>query len=316
MFDTTTTAIRCQLETLTDRSPTGKERPWKEHKMHNEYLAMAYDDIDPAKAIRLRDCATSLSFDVTSDGGKRLATANFCRVRLCPMCQWRRSIKTFGQTMEVLQALGDKWRYIFLTLTLRNCQPEELDATMALVLSGWNRLSQTKEYKAAVHGHMRTLEVTHNLEDDTYHPHIHALLAVRPSYFKHKTYIKQDRWTELWQRSARLDYTPIVYVERCKGTQPHQIAEAAKYAVKSGDYIIPDDWQLTVETVRLLDKVLANRRFVAWGGIMADVRRQLRLDDTEDGDLVHVDKDQDKPDKAHRVYYSWASGYNQYIREP
>ena len=70
MFDTTTTAIRCQLETLTDRSPTGKERPWKEHKMHNEYLAMAYDDIDPAKAIRLRDCATSLSFDVTSDGGR------------------------------------------------------------------------------------------------------------------------------------------------------------------------------------------------------------------------------------------------------
>lgn len=315
MFDTTTTATRCQLETLTDRSATGRERPWREHKVHNEYLAMAYDEVDPAKAIRLRDCATSLSFDVTSDGGKRLATANFCRVRLCPMCQWRRSLKTFNQAMEVLQALGDKWHYVFLTLTVRNCQPEELDATMALVLSGWNRLSQTKEYKAAVQGHMRTLEVTHNLVDDTYHPHIHALLAVRPSYFKHKTYIKQDRWTELWRRSARLDYTPIIHVQRCKGTSPEAIAEAAKYAVKVGDYLIPDDWQLTIETVRLLDKVLANRRFVAWGGIMADVRRQLRLDDTEDGDLVHVDKDQDKPDKAHRVYYSWASGYNQYLRE-
>lgn len=284
--------------------------------MHNEYLAMAYDEVDPAKAIRLRDCATSLSFDVTSDGGKRLATANFCRVRLCPMCQWRRSLKTFNQAMEVLQALGDKWRYIFLTLTLRNCQGSDLDATLTNVLQSWSRLAKTKEYKAAVHGHMRTLEVTHNLEDDTYHPHIHALLAVRPSYFTGRTYISQDRWTELWRRSARLDYAPIVNIEACKGTQPHQIAEAAKYAVKSGDYIIPDDWQLTVETVRLLDKVLANRRFVAWGGIMADVRRQLRLDDVDDGDLIHVEPDQDKPDKASRIYYSWASGYNQYIREP
>lgn len=283
--------------------------------MQNQYLALAYDDIDPQKAVRLRDCATSLSFDVSTAGDKRLATANFCRVRLCPMCQWRRSLKTFNQAMEVLQALGDKWRYVFLTLTVRNCQPEELDATLTNVLQSWSRLAKTKEYKAAVHGHMRTLEVTHNLEDDTYHPHIHALLAVRPSYFTGRTYISQDRWTELWRRSARLDYAPIVNIEACKGTQPHQIAEAAKYAVKSGDYIIPDDWQLTVETVRLLDKVLANRRFVAWGGIMADVRRQLRLDDTEDGDLVHVDKDQDKPDKAHRVYYSWASGYNQYLRE-
>lgn len=112
-----------------------------------------------------------------------------------------------------------------------------------------------------------------------------------------------------------MDYTPVVNIETCKGTQPHQIAEAAKYAVKSGDYIIPDDWQLTVETVRLLDKVLANRRFVAWGGIMADVRRQLRLDDTEDGDLINIDKDKIKSEDGKQVCYSWASGYNQYIRE-
>ena len=315
MSDTTTTTTRCQLETLTDLSPTGKERPWKEHKMNNEYLAAAYDEVDRAKAIRLRDCAKALTFNVQADGTKRLATANFCRVRLCPMCQWRRSIKTFGQAMEILKALGDKWRYVFLTLTVRNCSADDLESTMTKALQGWQRLSQTKEYKAAVHGHMRTLEITHNLKDNTYHPHIHALLAVRPSYFKHKTYITQARWTELWRRSARLDYTPVVNIETCKGTQPHQIAEAAKYAVKSGDYIIPDDWQLTVETVRLLDKVVANRRFVAWGGIMADVRRQLRLDDTEDGDLINIDKDKIKSEDGKQVCYSWASGYNQYIRE-
>lgn len=315
MSYTTTSVIRCQLDILTDRSPTGKERPWRDHKLHNQYLAMAYDDIDPAKAVRLRDCATSLSFDVALDGGKRLATANFCRVRLCPMCQWRRSLKTFGQAIDVLRELGDKWRYVFLTLTLRNVSGGELDTTVTHMMQSWQRLSQTKDYKAAVHGHMRTLEITHNLADNTYHPHMHALLAVRPSYYSGQRYMSQARWTELWQRSARLDYTPIVHVESCKGTQPHQIAETAKYAVKSGDYIIPDDWQLTVDTVALLDKVLANRRFVAWGGIMADVRRQLRLDDVDDGDLIHVEPDQDKPDKAHRVYYSWASGYNQYVQD-
>lgn len=316
MLNTTTTTIRCQLDTLTDRSPTGKERPWREHKLHNQYLAMAYDDVDPAKAARLRDCATLLGFAALPDGSRRLDRANFCRVRLCPMCQWRRSLKTFGQATQVIQSLGGKWRYIFLTLTLRNVSGNDLDATITHMLQSWQRLAQTKAYKAAVHGHMRTLEITHNLTDNTYHPHMHALLAVKPSYFSGQRYISQAAWTELWKRSARLDYTPIVNAEACKGTQPHQIAEAAKYAVKSGDYIVPDDWQLTVDTVRLLDKVLANRRFVAWGGIMADARRQLRLDDAEDGDLVHVDSTpDDTPQDTPRVWYSWASGYNQYIRD-
>lgn len=315
MFDTTTTAIRCQLETLTDRSPTGKVRPWKEHKVQNQYLALAYDDIDPQKAVRLRECATSLAFDVSADGAKRLATANFCRVRLCPMCQWRRGLKLFGQATQIMQAMGDKWRYIFLTLTVRNCQPEELDTTLTHVCKSWQRITQTKAYKGAVTGgYMRSLEITHNLQDDTYHPHIHAILAVKPSYFT-RGYISQDRWTAMWADAARLGYTPVVHIQRCKGTTPAAIAEVAKYAVKPGDYLVADDWQLTTDTVQLLDRVLAGRRFVSFGGQMAATKRQLGLDDVDDGDLIHVEPDQDKPVKAHRVYYSWASGYNQYVQD-
>lgn len=78
MSDITTTVTRCQLETLTDRSATGKERPWKEHKVSNEYLAMAYDEVNPAKAARLRDCATDLfsaSCRMGSSGWKRQTSA-------------------------------------------------------------------------------------------------------------------------------------------------------------------------------------------------------------------------------------------------
>jgi plasmid rolling circle replication initiator protein Rep len=316
MSYTTTTTICCQLDILTDRAATGRERPWREHKVSNDYLAKAYDDVDPAKAVRLRDCATSLSFDVSADGSKRLATANFCRVRLCPMCQWRRGLKLFGQATQIMQAMGDKWRYIFLTLTVRNCTGNDLDSTLTHVLQSWSRMTRTQAWRTSIQGgYMRSLEVTHNLEDNTYHPHIHAILAVKPSYFQGGKYISQDQWTAMWADAARLDYTPVVHVQRCKGTSPEAIAEVAKYAVKVGDYLIADDWQLTVDTVRLLDRVLAGRRFVSFGGQLAATKRQLGLDNIDDGDLIHVEPDQDKPDKAHRVYYSWASGYNQYIRD-
>ena len=39
------------------------------------------------------------------------------------------------------------------------------------------------------------------------HPHYHALLLVKPSYFT-KNYIKQSEWVEMWQKALRADYAP------------------------------------------------------------------------------------------------------------
>ena len=38
-------------------------------------------------------------------------------------------------------------------------------------------------------GYMRAIEVTYNQQEDTYHPHIHCIFAVKAQYFT-KGYIK------------------------------------------------------------------------------------------------------------------------------
>lgn len=57
---------------LDDRSATGRVRPWREKKIANELLAIAYDSVNPDKAARLRGCGSYLSFAVQPDGEKRL----------------------------------------------------------------------------------------------------------------------------------------------------------------------------------------------------------------------------------------------------
>ena len=94
-------STKCQEEILSDKSKNGKERPWAEYKLSNSYLAIAYDEVDESKANRLRDCASWLEFSRTEEGLK-LHKANFCRVRLCPICAWRRSLKTFGQVFKIV----------------------------------------------------------------------------------------------------------------------------------------------------------------------------------------------------------------------
>ncbi len=91
----------------------------------------------------------------------------------------------------------------------------------------------------------RSLEITYNKEDDTYHPYFHLILAVNKSYFTDKDYyLSQENWTRLWKESLQVDYTPVVDVRRVKSKDKNfskVIAETAKYTVKSEDFLIKEE---------------------------------------------------------------------------
>ena len=305
-----------QNQVLLDVTSTGRQIDWGARKMANEYLAMAYDDIDKHIADRLRGCATRLVYGIGEDGRRRLRAANFCRVRLCPICQWRRSLKLYGQMRQVT----DPKAYIFLTLTVRNCLLDDLSRTLDVITEGVRRLMQYREVCKAVDGWYRGTEITHNLDTsspdyDTYHPHIHMVMAVKPSYFKSRYYLSQRRWVELWKQAVGVDYTPVCDVRRIKGDTADAVSEATKYAAKSKDYIILDDWDLTVETVRGLDAALRNRRLVGFGGCLLSARRALQQVDPDKADLVQVGDNTDSVKDVYHESYAWHSGYTQYIRE-
>lgn len=287
--------------------------------MANELLSVAYEEIDARKSERLRDCGRFLSFTVGADGTKRLKHMSSCRVRLCPLCAWRRSLKVHAHTIKILDAVDGDYAYIFLTLTVRNCKGVELAKTIDAMMDAWDKLARRKQFRKAVKGWYRGLEVTHNVDFkspsyDTFHPHFHTLLAVRRGYFTSQEYITKDEWATLWKQSLKADYDPVVDVRRVKGTNSRAVAEAAKYTVKDADYIIPDDWDLTVDTVRILDAALEKRRLVAYGGILKEWHKKLNLDDEVDGDLVNVDADTSSAEVSREEVYFWHTGYSQYIR--
>lgn len=311
--------------------------------MANEMLACAYDSIDPAKALRLRQCSSMLTFAEYPDGKKKLVGMNSCRVRLCPICSWRRSMKCYYNTQSIMRRIdaSGEYGYIFLTLTLKNCAGRELSHTLDVLLQGWNRFMQTKRLKQAVKGWYRGLEITHDTDPtitadryrrakayysarglrvgdknpgfDGYHPHLHVVLVVRKSYFSSRYYISRAEYAAAWQHALRVDYLPEVDVRKVKGDLGAAVAEISKYATKAGDYIVPDDWDLTLDSVRTLDAALAHRRLVAYGGIMRDAFRELRLEDVETGSLVDVGEEQPSGDEYRLVSYFWHSGYRQYF---
>lgn len=318
-----------QLEVLSDKDKKGKERPWKEKKVKTLALAESYERLGMKKAYRVRDCGSFLEFKRFADGTLKLNGANFCKVRLCPMCSWRRELKIFAQTSKVMdKALELKdYRFIFLTLTCKNVEGTELSSTLDTLFHSFDKMFRRAIVKKSIKGWFRALEVTHNLDEtskdyDTYHPHFHIILMVNKRYFKDtEIYITQEKWTSLWKESLQVDYTPIVDVRAFKTRTKRQIskslAETAKYTVKDNDYILADNEEMTDSAVMVLDEALANRRLVAYGGELKRIHKELNLDDVEDGDLINTGADEELREDVDFVmeHYQWHIGYRQYFKK-
>lgn len=223
----------------------------------------------------------------------------------------------------------DKYDFLFLTLTISNCNGEDLAKTIDKLMKGYKTMLRSKEYKKSILGYFRALEVTHNLNTksksyDTYHPHFHCILVVNKSYFNSRDYISQEVWTNIWKNSLEINYNPIVHITKFKNTDKEDlkksIAETAKYTVKDNDYIIIDsaddvDEELTDKSVEVLEIALANRRLTAFGGILKQLHKELNFDDVEDGDLINTDNEDIRNDLDYVIQrYCWNIGYKQYYK--
>lgn len=298
-------------------------RTLQEKKNRGLILAASFERLGyPDRAKLVVECGTYIGFVETGEGAK-IVEANFCKQRLCPACNWRRSLKIYGTTSQILDHLdkqyGKSIKYLFLTLTVKNVPMSDLGKTIDSMAEAFNRLRNNRAWKRRVKGCMRTLEVTINHETQEAHPHYHLILAVDRSYAtkNDKTYWTSEEWTEAWRKSCRLDYTPSVKIERVRGRESG-IAEVSKYVAEDADYLI-DAMQAhmgTEEAEALTDWLVGNlmtqlhgRRLISYTGILRDAQRALRLD-PENGPLT----DSVRGDVAAAIkHYHWSAGLGRYV---
>jgi len=316
----------CPDAALDDRTATGRQRPWRAKRLRTEVVAQGWALAgEREKARRCQDCGTWLTFaECLRDGAKHLLQANFCGQRLCPLCAWRRSMKLSAEVSLVLHLAADHWperSFVMLTLTQRNVPGQDLPDEVSRILDGWSKLHQRREFRE-VSGWLRTLEITYNAKTSTWHPHLHVLLQVKPSYFG-RGYISHAKWVAAWRAVLNLDYDPSVEVHRVRRRASGDpladaAAEVGKYTVKDAD-LTGDTPQEASERLVVLDRALAGRRLVAWGGDLREVARQVEEAGDED-DLVHI-AGEDHGDHCPvcgsdlaEVIYRWSQPRQAYLR--
>ena len=313
------------LRTLADYSP--QDKPWDIHRAQTDLLAGVYAQSNEFEiyAGRMRHCSGVLHFGWNTDGDTgesrlKLRKAQFCRVRHCSTCAWRRTLMWKARFYKALPEIVEAYpsaRWLFLTLTVRNCYIHNLGSQLDAMNKAWGRLVKRKEF-ASVQGWIRSTEVTRG-KDGSAHPHFHAIIMVSPSYFT-RNYVKKERWSALWGECLKVDYLPVVDIKvvRPKHKQVVEemdaasmlrgaVAETLKYSVKPSDLIKDDGWML--EYTRQVHR----KRFIASGGALKDV---LKENEESNDDLIVVDGDDQAEPGQHLLAFGWERRARHYVRAP
>lgn len=254
------------------------------------------------RAPKISQCGTFIRLQPSADDSAvvQLTSSNLCRVRLCPMCEWRLSLRRYVALRAAVDYLGDSCAWLHLVLTVPNVSGAELSGAISALYARFRTFWRDKRPLPWL-GYYRGLEITYNAARDDFHPHLHCLIAVDPKYFKSRHYRSQADLQKQWGA--------IVYVKRLRDLG-HGIAEVVKYACKP--LHVSDDLPPAAAAAAydVLARALHGRRMVQAGDCVREALRtvgQLDALDSMDGGA-----DQTDDTRASFGFY-WHFGENKYV---
>jgi len=324
---------------------------------------------------KIDSCGSWLKFVKHMSGKLKLIDARFCHSPNCPMCQWRRSLLMRAKFLAVLPKIKVDYpnhRWIFLTLTVKNCTVLELKETLKHMRESYNRFRKLADYP--LEGYIRSIEVTrvwdwydnngHFLGShgvtwwyrhknaykkkptgsnpnswsaeptDYVHPHFHVLALVPASYFG-LGYVKQERWTEMWQKSLRVEYRPVVDVRVVKPKKGkleditpdnldqddsgliQGICETMKYTVKEQDLIgsFCKDDNVNSEWLKNYTQQMYKARRAEYSGILKNYKQveEIESEQTENLITAGVQKKENDDEVERELVYRYSSSLERYI---
>jgi plasmid rolling circle replication initiator protein Rep len=314
---------------LTNISPDDK--PWDKNRALASEVGGLYELGDFTRQFeRQNQCSRQLEFALkANDQGEmklRLNSARFCRLRFCPICQWRKSLSWKARLYQAIPRIVQDYpthRWVMLTLTVRNCPLDELRATVAEMNKAWKRLSERKSFPAV--GYLKSTEVTRS-KDDWAHPHFHVMMLVPASYFSYG-YIKQADWVEMWRKALRVEYSPNVDVRPIQNRRRQEVdpsklhphidivsgaLEALKYSVKPADFLKGTDSQKNAAWLGGIISQLHRTRAVALGGVFKQY-----MSDEEPDNLVNVESEEQESltETETRLLFGWREQHKRYVKE-
>lgn len=228
-----------------------RHRRWREERAAiYQALLTSAEPLDRKRLDRILWCNASPVLFATDSGEVRTGS-RYCRDRLCPLCNSRRSDEIARKVTAMVQS-GATCR--FLTLTLRSSDAplrEQLDH----LTEAWRRLRQRDSWKHHVRAAVGTIEVTWNESTARWHPHLHIIFDGR--YWEQSAISRE--WCEVTNGSSIVDVRAVPDRRKTVRYIAKYAAKPAKIGTLPAERI--REWSHTVHRRRMVIAVGAWAKF-------------------------------------------------------
>lgn len=296
----------------TEKKSTIESLEYYRHQTERIALSLSLNrSILAERAEKMMMCGTYIE-----EQDDKVVGANFCRQRICPMCQRRRSLDVAANARDIVNFLTatEERKFLHLVLTVPNVGLCNLDETITRMYKASSAMFKDKKLCRKFKGVMRCLEVSYNkrvgyidgdidgglrIIGNAFHPHLHCLVSVGKSYGSGKNYIRQNELLELWRHYYGDNKITQLHIAAVK--DDGAVSEVAKYCVKPLDIDL-SDYELCC-VIEAIFGVLHGRRLIQLYGEFREAARTLKIEMEADRQLKA-----DEGFQIERYYYNLNRG--------
>lgn len=222
-----------------------------------------YEKGDYKKAARINMCGNYLVMrNYIDEKKKKLAKANFCKNSLCPLCQWRKTLKRgeiLKATLEIMAKEDQNKKFYFITLTITNKEYLTRDFLLQFNKAGRNFI---REYFLC-NDFIETTEVTYSTKQ-AYHPHMHFILWTNNLGKKLSKRRLRFEWALYLKKRNLVSEEVYWQMADCKEAKNNIAYEISKYITKV--MVLDQNMQELVDVIECLHNALkAVNMFVVSG---------------------------------------------------
>lgn len=279
-------------------------------KKYKDKTSVIFNKLDNSKLkTKLKDCASYVLTNVyqhnqTKDLKTTKESSFLCKHKFCYVCEAIKNNKyRYGLKEKLFECVENKNYIDFLTLTIPNCNLEDLNTTLSNMNEKYNSfLTNFKKTYGAI-GTFKRVEITYKRNHDNFkpiiecHPHFHILVVYEkldkinnPDFNLYK-----DKWKSLTGGS--------VFVKSFKTKNlSKSINELTKYITKEDNFDI-----MNKEELVSLNRQLKGKRFFSKTGIL-----NFKMKEVKNSMEVELDKKLEELDKNFIKLFTMSFGYKNF----
>lgn len=200
----TISSISCNGQRITDRKK-------ESFKTANSFIIRGRIEEDETlikRGERSLNCAQQ-RYIVSVNGKAHTVFTHRCRSRHCQNCQrikayiWQEKMKEIIPELTINFKNG---KYLFITFTVKNPKIKNLRLVLLCMSRAYAKMFQRKVFRHVVGG-IRSTEITRGKSgSDEAHPHFHAIICLKTTYFKKENYLSADQWGKHWGECLKSEF--------------------------------------------------------------------------------------------------------------